>query len=64
MEKYYDIKIKIDDEEIDTVGGLLFFLANKVPKNSQVYKYENILQFKVIKGSTSRIESLQITKIK
>ena len=64
MEKYYDNKIKIDDEEIDTVGGLLFFLANKVPKNSQVYKYENILQFKVIKASARRIESLQITKIK
>ena len=64
MEKYYDVKIKIDDEEIDTVGGLLFFLANKVPKNSQVYNYENILQFKVIKASDRRIESLQITKIK
>mgnify|MGYP001337567114 FL=1 len=64
MEKYYDVKIKIDDEEIDTVGGLLFFLANKVPKNSQIYNYENILQFKVIKASARRIESLQITKIK
>ena len=64
MEKYYDVKIKIDDEEIDTVGGLLFFLANKVPKNSQVYHYENTLQFKVIKASARRIESLQITKIK
>jgi len=63
MEKYYDVKIKIDDEEIDTVGGLLFFLANKVPKNSQVYMYENILEFKVIKASARRIESLQITKI-
>jgi len=64
MEKYYDVKIKIDDEEIDTVGGLLFFLANKVPKKSQIYNYENILQFKVIKASARRIESLQITKIK
>ena len=64
MEKFYDVKIKIDDEELDTVGGLLFFLANKVPKNSQVYNYENILQFKVIKASARRIESLQITKIK
>ena len=64
MEKYYDVKINIDDEEIDTVGGLLFFLANKVPKNSQVYNYEDILQFKVIKASSRRIESLQITKIK
>ena len=43
IEKYYEVKIKIDDEEIDTVGGLLFFLANKVPKNNQVYNYENIL---------------------
>lgn len=64
MEKYYDVKIKIDDEELDTVGGLLFFLANKVPKNSQVYNYENILEFKVMKASARRIESLQITKIK
>ena len=64
MEKYYDVKIKIDEEELDTVGGLLFFLANKVPKNSQVYNYENILEFKVIKASARRIESLQITKIK
>jgi len=64
MEKYYDVKIKIDDEELDTVGGLLFFLANKVPKNSQVYNYDNILEFKVIKASARRIESLQITKIK
>ena len=64
IEKYYEVKIKIDDEEIDTVGGLLFFLANKVPKNNQVYNYENILDFKVIKASARRIESLQITKIK
>ncbi len=64
IEKYYDVKINIDDEEIDTVGGLLFFFANKVPKNSQVYNYEDILQFKVIKASARRIESLQITKIK
>ena len=27
MEKYYDVKIKIEDEEIDTVGGLLFFFS-------------------------------------
>ena len=46
------------------MGGLLFFLANKVPKNSQVYNYENILEFKVMKASARRIESLQITKIK
>ena len=49
--------------EIDTVGGMLFFIANKVPKNNQVYKYKNIFQFKVIKASARRIESLEIKKL-
>ena len=64
LEKFFDTKIDLKiEEEIDTVGGLLFFLANKVPKNNQVYKYKDSLQFKVIKASARRIESLQIKKI-
>ena len=64
LEKLFDIKIDLgSEEEIDTVGGLLFFLANKVPKNNQVYKYKESLKFKVIKASARRIESLQIKKI-
>ena len=64
LEKFFDTKIDLKiEEEIDTVRGLLFFLANKVPKNNQVYKYKDSLQFKVIKASARRIESLQIKKI-
>ena len=64
LEKFFRIDIKIkNEEEIDTVGGLLFFIANKVPKNNQIYKYENTLQFKVLKASARRIESLEIIKI-
>ena len=64
LEKYFDINIDLqNDDEIDTVGGMMFFIANKVPKNNQVYKYKNILQFKVIKASARRIESLEIKKI-
>jgi len=64
LEKLFDIKIDLrGEDEIDTVGGLLFFLANKVPKNNQVYRYKNSLQFKVIKASARRIESLQVKKI-
>ena len=64
LEKYFDIKIELEDEdEIDTVGGMLFFIANKVPQNNQIYKYKNSLQFKVIKASARRIESLEIRKI-
>ena len=64
LEKYFNININLQDEdEIDTVGGMMFFIANKVPKNNQVYKYKNSLQFKVIKASARRIESLEIKKI-
>ena len=64
LEKYFNINIQLEDEdEIDTVGGMMFFIANKVPKNNQIYKYKNLLQFKVIKASARRIESLEINKI-
>ena len=64
LEKYFDINIHLQDEdEIDTVGGMMFFIANRVPKNNQIYKYQNSLQFKVIKASARRIESLEIKKI-
>jgi len=64
LEKYFNIEINLKpDDEIDTVGGMLFFIANKVPKNNQIYKYENYLQFTVIKASARRIESLEIKKL-
>ena len=64
LEKYFNINIHLQDEdEIDTVGGMMFFIANRVPKNNQIYKYQNSLQFKVIKASARRIESLEIKKI-
>ena len=63
LENYFNLKIKLDDDEIDTVGGLLFFIANKVPQNNQIYKYGNNLQFKVVKASARRIEYLEIKKI-
>ena len=64
LEKQFNIKIDLkDEEEIDTVGGLLFFMANKVPKNNQIFSFKNILKFRVINASPRRIESLEITKI-
>ena len=64
LEKFFNIKINLGgEEEIDSVGGLLFYIANKVPKNNQVYKFKDILQFRVIKASARRIESLEIKKI-
>ena len=52
LEKLFKTKIELNSEqEIDTVGGMLFYIANKVPKNGQTFQYKNHFQFKVIKAS-------------
>ena len=51
------------DEEIDTVGGLVFFIANKVPKANEVFKLNNQIRFKVLKADERRIKTLEISKI-
>tara|TARA_Y100001970_G_scaffold272811_1_gene369964 strand:+ start:895 stop:1746 length:852 start_codon:yes stop_codon:yes gene_type:complete len=64
LEKYFNIQIKLEaDNEIDTVGGMLFYIANKVPKNNQIFKYGKNLQLKVVRASARRIEALEIKKI-
>ena len=60
----FNIQINLEaDNEIDTVGGMLFYIANKVPKNNQIFKYGKNLQLKVMRASARRIEALEITKI-
>ena len=64
LEKFFNIKIELNyEDEIDTIGGMLSYIANKVPKNNQVYKYKEILQLKVIKASARRIDSIEIKKL-
>ena len=65
LEKYYNIKInEINEEEIDTVGGLAFFLAGRVPKNQEIFQYNNFLKFKILSATDRRINTLEIDKIK
>ena len=64
LEEYYSIKIKeIIDEEIDTVGGLIFFLAGKVPRKEEIFQYNNFLKFKILSASDRSIKTLEIDKI-
>ena len=64
LEKYYNIKIKeIQNEEIDTAGGLAFFLAGKVPNKEEIFQYKNFLKFKILSASDRRINTLEIDKI-
>tara|TARA_Y100000590_G_scaffold457243_1_gene609468 strand:- start:1856 stop:2413 length:558 start_codon:yes stop_codon:yes gene_type:complete len=64
LENLFMIEISsLVDEEIDTVGGLVFFIANKVPKVNEVFKLNNQIRFKVLKADERRIKTLEISKI-
>jgi len=54
---------EIVDEEIDTVGGLIFFLAGKVPRKEEIFQYNNFLKFKILSASDRSIKTLEIDKI-
>ena len=64
LEDLFQLKIKeAKEEEIDTVGGLVFYTTNKVPKINEVFTFNNQLQFKILKANERRIITLEIKKI-
>ncbi len=64
LENLFQIKIKeAKEEEIDTVGGLVYYTTNKVPKINEVFTFNNQLQFKILEANERRIITLEIKKI-
>ena len=61
LETYFKIEIiEAKEEEIDTVGGLVFFIANKIPKKNETFNYKGKLNFKILSASDRRIGTLEI----
>ncbi len=64
LEKLFNIKIeKNEEDEIFTVGGLVYSQINRIPKNSEKIKIEDFLMIKIIKSNNRKIETVEIKKI-
>ena len=64
LEELFKIKIEeAKEEEIDTVGGLVFYIANKVPKINEVFFFNNQLQFNILEADERKVVTLEIKKI-
>ena len=64
LEDLFQIKIKeAKEEEIDTIGGLVFYISNKVPKINEVFVFNNQLKFRILKADERRVITLEIKKI-
>lgn len=49
-----------DEEEIDTLGGLLFLLAGRVPVRGEVIAHPSGVEFEVIEADLRRIKRLRV----
>ncbi len=50
----------IDDEEIDTLGGLVFVLAGRVPSRGEVVRHPDGIEFEVVDADPRRIKRLRV----
>lgn len=50
----------IDEEEIDTLGGLVFMLAGRVPTRGEVIAHPSGVEFEVIDADPRRIKRLRV----
>lgn len=52
------------DEDIDTLGGLVFSIADRVPVRGELIRHESGLEFEVLDADPKRIKKLRIHLLK
>lgn len=52
----------IDEEEIDTLGGLVFMLAGHVPTRGEVVPHPSGVEFEVVDADPRRIKRLRVSR--
>lgn len=51
---------EIDEEDIDTLGGLVFMLSGHVPARGEIIRHPNGIEFEVIDADPRRIKRLRV----
>jgi len=51
---------EVDEEEIDTLGGLVFMLSGRVPVRGEVIKHPDGTEFEVVDADPRRIKRLRV----
>ena len=64
LENFFNLKIaKTYEDEVSTIGGLVYSTINKIPKNKEVIKINENLVIKILKSNSRKIEIVEIKKI-
>ena len=63
LEKYFSINLDFaDEDEVETVGGLVFSKINRIPENNEEFNIDDIINIKVLKANERKILTVQIRK--
>ena len=63
FENRLNVKLNIDErDEIDTLGGFIFFLLGRIPGRGEVVSYKKNIEFTIIEADTRRIKRILVTK--
>jgi magnesium and cobalt transporter len=57
-----DLASNIDDEDIETLGGLVFMLIGRVPVRGEVIKHPDGFEFEVVDADPRRIKKLRVCR--
>ena len=64
LEKHFNINLDFaDEDEVETVGGLVFSKINRIPKNNEEFNIDDIVNIKVLRANERKILTVQIRKI-
>ena len=62
FEERLSVNLNLDEKnEIDTLGGFIFFLLGRIPGRGEVVSYKNKLEFTIIEADTRRIKRVLVT---
>ncbi len=57
-----DLASNTDDEDIETLGGLVFMMIGRVPVRGEVIKHPDGFEFEVVDADPRRIKKLRVSK--
>ncbi|MEM8833208.1 MAG: hemolysin family protein [Pseudomonadota bacterium] len=62
-EKFGKILTEEEREEVDTLGGLVFFTASRIPARGEIIKHESGMVFEIVDADQRKINRLRIQNI-
>jgi len=61
LKKKIGISFKDDEkEEIDTLGGLVFYLLGRIPERGEVVNHKSGLEFTILDADTRKIKRILV----